>query len=220
MEVSNMNKIKSVCIAAVLSSISVSASAAVLFSEDFQSGSLAQWTDGNGQIVSDPLDSSNNNKVLNFTSRNSAGDIFSTDALFSSNSGQFTLSFDYLGDNNNSGGFIGYSQSFPGGHVWLAGSDTDYTGTSLWQDNLAGSITDRILVGDGNWQSYSFTFTSTINPIHLMIEDFLGSDNVAGNAYFDNIVLTDAVSVPEPSIIALFGLGLLGVSFSAKKRKR
>jgi len=213
-----VKKITSILIGTVLSSITISANAAILFSENFESGSLAQWTAGNAQIVVDPLDSSNN--VLNFTSLNSAGDIFSTNSLFSSNSNLFTLSFDYLGDNNDSGGFFGYSQGLPANHVWLAGSDTNYTGTTLWQDNLSGSLTDRILVGNKNWQHYSFTFTSSFNPIHLMIEDFVGSDNFAGNAYFDNIELTDAASVPEPSILALFGMGLLGMSFFRKKMKK
>jgi hypothetical protein len=210
-----VKKITSILIGTVFSGISVSANAAVLFNEDFESGSLAQWTTGNAQIVADIVDPSNS--VLSFTGLNSAGDIFSTSSLFSSNSNLFTLSFDYLGDNNNSGGFFGYSQGLPGNHVWLAGSDTNYSGTTLWQDNLSGSVTDRILVGDGSWQHYSFTFASSFNPIHLMIEDFVGADNVAGNAYFDNIVLTDAASVAEPSILALFGMGLLGMSFFRKK---
>lgn len=191
------------------------AQATILFSEDFESG-LSQWTAGNAQIVDDPTGGTN--QVLSFSALNSAGDIFSTDALFSSNSSMFTLTFDYYGDNNNSGGFIGYSQSTPGSHVWLAGSDTDYTGTTLWQDNLANPVTDRILIGDNSWQTYSFTFTSVFNPIHVMIEDFVGSDAVAGNAFFDNIVLTDATSVPEPSLLALLSLGLVAVGFSRRKK--
>jgi hypothetical protein len=41
-----------------------------------------------------------------------------------------------------------------------------------------------------------------------MMEDFRAD---AGNAYFDNILLADTSVVPEPSIIALFGLGLVGL---------
>ncbi|NBQ69498.1 MAG: PEP-CTERM sorting domain-containing protein, partial [Nitrosomonadaceae bacterium] len=48
-----------------------------------------------------------------------------------------------------------------------------------------------------------------------MLEDFVGSDAIAGNVYFDNIVVT---AVPEPEMYALLlaGLGLLG--FTARHR--
>ena len=188
-------------------------SAATLFSDDFESG-LGQWTAGNGQIVADPAGGTN--QVLNFSSLNSAGDIFSTSSMYSSNSNLFTLSFDYYGTSNNSGGFIGYSQGTPGSHVWLAGSDTNYSGTWLWSQNAAGPLTDRILIGDNNWHSYQLTFAGLFNPIRLMLEDFVGSDNTAGNAYFDNIVLTNAV--PVPAAVWLFGTALIGLAGFSRRR--
>jgi len=204
------------CLSILLLGATGLAQATILFTEDFESG-LSQWTTGNAQIVSDPAGGSN--KVLSFSQLNSAGDIFSSSALYSSNSSTFNLTFDYFGDNNNSGGFIGYSKSTPGTHIWLAGSDTDYSGTTLWQENILKPVTDRILIGDNSWQTYSFTFTSEFfNPIRLMLEDFVGSDQIAGNAYFDNIVLTDGTSsVPEPSVLALLSIGLIAVGFMRKK---
>lgn len=196
----------------ILCTLGVSPSeAATLYSENFETN-LAGWVGKsggghNGQIVADPSGAANN--VLNFVALNSGGDIFRTNTSFSTTGNQYILQFDYYGTNSESGGFIGYSYGLPGNHVWLAGSDTNYGGVS-------------ILAGDNSWHHYSYTFT-TSGPIHLMLEDFSGSDPVAGNAYFDNILLTDAngvSAVPEPETYAMLlaGLGLLG--FTARRRKQ
>ncbi len=208
-------KIKTVLfiMAACIIGLTANAGATTLFAEDF-GGDLFGWTgtgggSHNGEITADPLSAGNG--VLHFTGLNSAGDIFTTSTSFSSTGNQFILDFDYLGTNNNSGGFIGYSYGLPGNHVWLSGSDTNYPGTSTWPD---------ILIGDNTWNHYSIAFTSASSSIHLMLEDFIGSDNVAGNAYFDNIVLTDADGpdpIPEPTTILLLGSGLVGMLGFRKK---
>jgi len=106
------------------------AQASTLFGEQFNSD-LSAWTGKSGgthhgQIVNDPLNSQN--RVLNFTALGSAGDIFSASTFLSLTSGQYILSFDYLGldsghgINGNLGGTIGYSYGLPGNHVWLAGT--------------------------------------------------------------------------------------------------
>ena len=184
-------------------------SATTLFQEDFESD-LSNWTGKsgntsilNGKIVDDP--DSTSNKVLSFTALNAAGDTFTTSTFFFSASNFFTLSFDYYGTNNDSGGFIGYSYGLPDSHVWLAGSDTDYVGTSIWTDTL---------IGDNNWNHYSISFTAN-TPIHIMLEEFRGSDTVTGNAYFDNIELT---AVPEPGTFFLLGLGILGLTQWRRKK--
>ncbi|MER0215636.1 MAG: PEP-CTERM sorting domain-containing protein [Nitrosomonas sp.] len=53
-------------------------------------------------------------------------------------------------------------------------------------------------------------------PLHLMLEDFVGSDAIAGNVYFDNIAVT-AVPEPETYALLLAGLGLLG--FATRYRR-
>src|SRR3954470_24344280 len=100
------------------------------FKEDFESGSLSQWTgksggEHHGIIFTDPLNT--NNKVLTFKTLASAGDIYgpaiSTNVL---RNGRLILSFDFLGFTPDSppleyGGFIGIDVE-PGEYSWLAGT--------------------------------------------------------------------------------------------------
>lgn len=194
---------------------------AVLFFDDFQSGSLANWVlKGGGApveaaVVVDPL-SPVSNKALTFNALNSGGSILSS--MVFPGSGTYTISFDYLGKEfpgfsigDNFGGFLGIGalsgDVCPSGGCWLAGTAAGYVGTF-------GTVTH--LVDDGAWHSYSITFTppaALSGGFRIMLEDFSGSGGVAGDAYFDNISL-----VPEPSTYAMLiaGLGLLG--FIARRR--
>ncbi|HPC94544.1 MAG TPA: hypothetical protein PLU87_06360 [Sedimentisphaerales bacterium] len=189
-----------------------------LFYDDFESGSLSAWvgkdgtsTSHHGQIVSDPLDASNH--VLTFSQTNWGGDIFATAAGFAVTAGQkYTISFEYLGDptkggtSGDLGGYAGISSGFPGTHKWYYGTGT-----------VSGAA--PVLADDGQWHSYSYTFTATagMNPVHLMFEDFYlqgySLANVAGDVYFDDVRL---VPVPGAVLLGMLGLGVAG----ARLRKR
>ncbi len=191
------------------------------FSENFE-GTLAAWTDRNpgnpeAAIFADPLRAGNH--VLGFNRLGSAGSIYSTD--FITTSGQFTVSFEYLGLTlqgsvpGDSGGFFGVSQAFPANHYWVAGS----------QDGFGQPIN---LVDDGTWHTYNLTFSSPIGQtVHLMFEDFVDSGGVTGDVFFDNVRFNDSVvapapfaSVPEPSSLALFAVaGLLGTVGATRRRR-
>lgn len=183
--------------------------------EDFESGSLAGvWVGQGGDpsahhglIVTDPLDPSN--KVLTFSDTNAGGDIFTSSTGFVLVPGtEYTVSFRYMGDPTKGGtpddlgGYAGLAKGFPGSHLW-------YYGTGA----VSGAA--DVLVDDGKWRSYSYTFTAPLSigsPIHLMFEDFAHANyvtaDVAGDVYFDDIRF---VPVPGAVLLGMLGLGAAGV---------
>lgn len=182
-----------------------------MMSADFE-GDLSAWTErtpGNpsGLIVADPLASGRGN-VLTFQQVGSSGTLFSNEAVTSGN-GKFMLSFDYLGLMTR-GGIAGDL----GGYIGVV---TGIDGSGLWVGGTGAYPTALNLVDDGEWHSYSFTFTSQWGAtLRVMAEDWDGSGNVARNVYFDNISLQ---AVPEPTSLALVGLALAAVGASTKRRK-
>ena len=160
------------------------------FSDDFESG-IGKWTTTNGQIVSDPVDVTNN--VLNFSASKGGGDAFSNDRVTSG--GSYIIEFDYYGSAGSvGGGFVGYSMTTGGSNNWLFGN-------AYSSDD--GPVIE--LASNGSWAHYSRTFTALgTAPFHLMVEDFVAPGE---NAYFDNFSFR---AVPDTgSSLALLGLGLI-----------
>ncbi len=202
---------KTILAITLLAASSIS-NASTLFFDDFESG-LGQWNDAyqgfNAQIVTDPLNSGN--QVLNFTALRAAGDLFSTQSFTSTTNNSFILSFDYLGtcQTGDCGGFIGASSTTGGGaHTWLGGTTSPYP---------------DLLPDTGAWEHVSISFSSSF-AIHLMLEDWNGSGGIAGDAYFDNIMLTDVNgptinAVPIPAAMFLFAPAVLGFMSFRRKLK-
>ena len=190
---------------------SAPANASLLFAEDFEND-LSAWTgknDGahNGIIVDKPFDTGH---AMKFSATNSSGDIFTRD-MFSSPGGTFVLGYDYLGtcEQDDCGGFAGYSFDLPGIHGWISGTSTA-SGAVDGNDDM------------GSWMHVSIKFTTmALAPIHLIFEDYWTStDHYAGNAYFDNITLHSvAAAVPEPAPLSFLLFGLMGVGFIHWQRK-
>jgi hypothetical protein len=215
--------IRALTLSAALSAASLAQAATVnVFSSGFESG-LSAWVDRypaspDAAVFDDPLRPGNH--VLGFNRTVGGGSLFSTAAV--SSSGSYTLSFDYLGRPGlggvagDLGGFIGVSSGlFGSSEMWLAGTRS-----------FPGLQVD--LLDDGLWHSYSITFTSTIGSLlHVKAEDFDGSGGVAGDAFFDNVVLRDSSvaapvvalgqAVPEPTSLALVALALLCTGLGAAR---
>lgn len=213
-------------LAAVLAAATAGHAAMVVstvFGSDFENG-LSAWFDRDASspdaaIFDDPLRPGNH--VLGFNRTMGSGSVFGSAQI--SSSGSFTLSFDYLGVPGRGGvagdlgGYIGVSVGGNGSSQYWVGGTSNRYGTPL------------NLVDDGLWHSYSSTFNSPIGPsIRVMVEDWDGSGGVAGDAFFDNIVLRDSsvaaprialgAAVPEPTSLALAGLALGLVGWAARRR--
>lgn len=204
-----------VCIcAAPMTSV---ANAAIAFTDDFETD-LALWTgkDGGlhtGMIAADPLRAGN--QVLTFTATQIGGDIFTASQLELAEGQTYIVSFEYLGmpgldsTDGDAGGFAGLSEDTPGRHVWFYGSAS-----------VSGAA--DVLVDDGQWRSYSYTFSTPLDffsgggagsNVRLMFEDFTGS-GMAGDAFFDNVQLR---AVPVPAAAWLF-MSALGTLLASRKR--
>jgi len=93
--------------------------------------------------------------------------------------------------------------------VW---SNSYSSGSTTFTGFLNGVQTDQMIVNyDSDWTTYYFGFMNIDSLQFFSTNVFsLGLDNVVVNE-------SASASVPEPSIIALMGLGILGIGLSRRK---
>jgi hypothetical protein len=178
-------------------------SAGVLFSDNFESGSLSglNWAaTGSAFVTTDPL-SGPNGEVLSFSEQGSGCDLFSVLIPYALN---VNFSFDFYEPFAAVDGSIGYA-------------GTDHAGFP--EDNeewLWNAASGSPAVTPGVWNHVSFDVQPFDNggtrPFLVKFESG-GSDpgaSVPFNVFFDNVVVSD--STPEPSLSVLAGFGLAGLA--------
>ncbi len=107
-----------------------------------------------------------------------------------------------------------YSFSFDAGYAvnnpWNQPGSFDFYGVAVGDPDFStnyflgnsGKVTNQLQSTDPNWQTYSLTFTSTvdIDRIFMVARDSLGGTTANSYMYFDNFVIT--AEVPELAITA------------------
>jgi hypothetical protein len=202
-----MNFIKSTLtsIALIAGSFVNVANAGVIFFDDFEDGILMDnplyASNDSGVIVSDPIEG---DSAFNFSSSDFGADLSSV--VLTSTTGTVYVSFDYLGTCAGlSGGCGGYILFPEAGNGWLG------TDGAAWGFNL---------VDDNTWNHYEISYSAT--TFNFVMQDWGGvGDAIAGDAFFDNIRISDTgfeasppAPIPEPMSLALFALGVFGLTAS------
>ncbi len=188
------------------------ANAATLFYEDFETGVIsgAKWASNiSGSLITDPV-AAGHGWVLHFSDPGSGGDLFTYLMAYSA---PVTIQFDFLQlGSNNTGGFVGTDhQTFPyGDEQWILNTGGGYAYPNM-----------NFLL-PGSWAHVSLTFTPVdTNNIGTFAAKFEQVDEgFMGNAYFDNIQISDASpeTAPEPESIALALTGAAMI-FLLRRRK-
>jgi len=190
------------------------ANAAILFEDNFDSyngGSEAlNFTDfgGTWSVMAGTVDLIGNGGTYDFLPGNglyidldgSTANAGIMGHLESLAAGDYTLSFDLAGNQRNGSAELTTANVA----ILLGGGTAANTSISLGQN--AGFTT----------YSLDFSISDLYDPSMVLISfGAAGGDNIG--MLLDNVVLMDRVSVPEPGVLSLLALGLLGVGLSRRK---
>ena len=87
----------------------------------------------------------------------------------------------------------------------------------LLVDDVAGTVFDKIIDDHitNHWEHFSGSFWGTGNEMTLSFKSITPRLGTVGN-FLDAV---EVVSVPEPGVISLFGLGLLGMGFIRRRAR-
>ena len=182
------------------------ANAGIIFQDDFENGFSSDWlTTGTSLIIDDPLET---DKALTFpfTTSGYNASISLTGLSF----GDYTFSFDYLGTcgGQDCGGSI--RTEIDNAYKGYIGSHTGHNG-----------YLSNLLMDTGGWGDYEDTFIGVSSSLFFSFQDWTGAarGNTPRDAFFDNIVITNVTDVPEPTTLAIFALGLMGLASRRFKKQ-
>ncbi|MEN9848923.1 MAG: hypothetical protein RL368_1663 [Pseudomonadota bacterium] len=205
-----MNKMKLCAMLVGATLASTGTTAKTLWVDDFENG-LSKWVgksnaapENFARLENDPVNAGHG-KVITFTSLVIEGAVYTqTSFNHAELKKPLKLEFDYLGIPGRGGvagdlgGYIGYARnSSPGpgaeNHRWVGGTNPSY---GVYKGDNYIHIED-----DGQWHHYKVDMSASDFPnFQLMLEDYAYANGVAGDAYFDNITLTDADGVDVPVV--------------------
>ena len=97
----------------------------------------------------------------------------------------------------------------------ISGNQRNHSSDSMTM-SLGGFLTQSFnLAASDPWATKIYNFTVASATSNYILFNHVGGDNVG--IMLDNVSLTRASEVPEPSAMFLFGLGLLGLGFARRK---
>ena len=136
--------------------------------------------------------------------------------------GTITFSDDYSSMLDTDGYLNGGSNGFSNEHfnwTWWAG-----TGSSSYDSNSDGLLNDWLMNGtaSNNYSMYiGLSWDASVSSLAggISFDTDVSSSYFNGNSVYDDLIVGFSTNaIPEPSVIALFGLGLVGIGFARRRR--
>lgn len=170
-----------------------------------------------GTVTADPLNPAN--AVFTFTHRTSGTDSYSAAFDLSGQAGPLTLSFDFLSAATTNHALlvgVAYGNGEP---LWLAGSPAAQSAVGFAQT----------FVGGTGWQHVTLDASAVLTAFgvadlrgaRLTFEAWDAGLTSAAPTYLDNVTVSGASAIPEPSTFAfLAGAASVGLAVWGKRRRK
>ncbi len=191
----------------------VSASAAVLFSDNFNRANSSTVGNSWAEYEEDADDVAiSTNRLQLRDHQNPAPDATASQFISTLGYSNITLSFDWAPIEVSDVGDSLFAEWRVGSSAWtMLGGTFDLGGSTVFTSAgplSLGNLADNLL-------SLEIRFRTLVTP---------GSNGVEEGAFVDNVVVSGtaitAQAVPEPLTLSLFGAGLMGTGFAAFRRRR